>query len=124
MTLARASIGKRASFSSATIESTDRLGVGGIVLVTLDVGLHVFCWHQPHPVAELRELARPIMSRGAGLHADEARRQRFEERQHLATPESLPDNDRLVGVDAVDLKHVLGDIQPDRGNLHLDGSLM
>jgi hypothetical protein len=22
----------------------------------------------------------------------------------------------------VDLKHVLGDIQPDRGNLHLDGS--
>jgi len=102
----------------------DRLGVGGIVLVTLDVGLHVFCWHQPHPVAELRELARPIMSRGAGLHADEARRQRFEERQHLATPESLPDNDRLVGVDAVDLKHVLGDIQPDRGNLHLDGSLM
>ena len=88
---------------------TDRLGVGGIVLVALDVGLHVFCWHQPHPVAELRELARPIMSRGAGLHADEARRQRFEERQHLATPESLPDNGRLVGVDAVDLKHVLGD---------------
>ena len=73
-------------------------------------------------VAELRELARPIMSRGAGLHADEARRQCFEERQHLATPESLPDNGRLVGVDAVDLKHVLGDIQPDRGNLHLHGS--
>jgi hypothetical protein len=23
----------------------------------------------------------------------------------------------------VDLKHVLGDIQPDRGNLHVDGSL-
>jgi len=22
----------------------------------------------------------------------------------------------------VDLKHVLGDIQPDRGNLHVDGS--
>ena len=44
--------------------------------------------------------------------------------ERLATPESLPDNDRLVGVDAVDLKHVLGDIQPGRGNLHLDGSLM
>jgi hypothetical protein len=28
----------------------------------------------------------------------------------------------LVSVGAVDLKHVLGDIQPDRGNLHLDGS--
>jgi hypothetical protein len=48
----------------------------------------------------------------------------FEERQHLATPESLPDNDHLVGVDAVDLKHVLGDIQPNRGNLHLTAPLM
>ena len=25
-------------------------------------------------------------------------------------------------IDAVDLEHVLGDIQTDRGNLHLDGS--
>src|SRR6202035_4171272 len=31
-------------------------------------------------------------------------------------------NHLLLGVDAVDLKHVLGDIQTDRGNLHLDGS--
>jgi hypothetical protein len=30
----------------------------------------------------------------------------------------------LVGVNAVDLEHVLGDIQTDRGNLHVDGSLM
>src|ERR1700674_331039 len=62
------------------------------------------------------------MSRGAGLHADEARWQRFEERQHLAAPELLPNDDLLVGVDPVDLEHVLGDIQTDRGNLHLDGS--
>jgi hypothetical protein len=27
-------------------------------------------------------------------------------------------------VDAVNLKHVLGDIQPDRGDLHVEGSLM
>ncbi|HZM10698.1 MAG TPA: hypothetical protein VFC15_10855, partial [Candidatus Limnocylindrales bacterium] len=27
-----------------------------------------------------------------------------------------------LGVDAMDLKNVLGDIQTDRGNLHLDGS--
>ena len=29
-----------------------------------------------------------------------------------------------VPIDAVDLEHVLGDIQTNRGNLHLDGSLM
>src|ERR1700688_1019869 len=62
------------------------------------------------------------MSRGAGLHADETRRQRFEERQHLAAPELFPNDDLLAVVDPVNLKHVLGDIQTDRGNLHLDGS--
>ena len=62
------------------------------------------------------------MGRGAGLHADKARRQCFEERQHLATAQSLSDDDLLGCVDAVNLKHVLGDIQTDRGNLHLDGS--
>src|ERR1700731_5293501 len=62
------------------------------------------------------------MGRGAGLHADKARWQTFEERQHLATPELLPNDDLLDRVDPMDLKHVLGDIQADRGNLHVDGS--
>jgi hypothetical protein len=30
----------------------------------------------------------------------------------------------LGRIDAVHLEHVLGDIQTDRGNLHVDGSLM
>jgi hypothetical protein len=41
---------------------------------------------------------------------------------HLAAPQLLPHNHHLLGVDAMDLKNVLGDIQTDRGNLHLDGS--
>jgi len=37
----------------------------------------------------------------------------------------LPPNDDLLGrVDSVNLKHVLCDIQTDRGDLHVDGSLM
>jgi len=36
----------------------------------------------------------------------------------------LPDHDLLGRIDAVHLKHVLGDIQTYRGNLHVDGSLM
>jgi hypothetical protein len=64
------------------------------------------------------------MGRGANLHADKARRQRFEERQHLAAPELLPNEDLLAGVDPMNLEHVLGDIQTDRCNLHVDGSLM
>jgi hypothetical protein len=40
-----------------------------------------------------------------------------------AAPKLLPDDDPLVRIDAVDLEHVLRDIQTDRGNLHVDGSL-
>src|SRR5215468_10448163 len=38
----------------------DRLGVSRIVLVALDVGLHVLRWHQPQPVAKLREFTCPV----------------------------------------------------------------
>jgi len=60
--------------------------------------------------------------RGAGLHADEAGRQCFEECQHLAAPELLQNDDFLGRIDPVNLKYVFGDIQTDLGNLHLDGS--
>src|SRR5207344_206402 len=102
----------------------DRLSVGRIVLVALDVGLHVLRRHQPHPVAKFREFTRPIMSRGAGFHADKASRQRLEELQHLAAPQLLTNDDLFSRVDAMDLQHVLGDIQTDRGNLHVDSSLI
>ena len=64
------------------------------------------------------------MGRGAGLHADEARRQRLEELQHLAAPKLLPNDDLLGRVNPMNLEHVLGDIQTDRGDLHVDDSLM
>ena len=39
-------------------------------------------------------------------------------------PQLLADNDVVVTIDAVNLQNVLGDIQPNRGNFHVDGSLM
>ena len=36
----------------------------------------------------------------------------------------LTDNDLLVAIYAVNLEYVLGDTQTNRGNLHVDGSLM
>src|SRR5512140_1791946 len=61
----------------------DSLGIGGIVLVALDVGLYILRRHQPNLMPELRQLTRPMMRRGTGFHADEARRQSFEELYHL-----------------------------------------
>src|SRR5215471_13753907 len=88
------------------------------------ISLHVFRWHQANLVAEPRQLTRPIMRRGTGLHADQAGRQRCKKLHHLSTPKLLPDDHLLGRVNAVNLEHVLRDIQTDRGNLHVDGSLM
>jgi hypothetical protein len=64
------------------------------------------------------------MGGGARFHADKARRQRLEELQHLAALKLLPNDDLLGRVDSVNLEHVLGDIQTDGGNLHVNRSLM
>jgi hypothetical protein len=102
----------------------DRLGVGSIVLVALDVGFYVPGRHQPDLVPKLGQLPGPMVRRGARFHAHQAWWQRFEERHHLAASQLLSDDHLLAGIDAVNLKHVLGKIQTDRANLHVDGPLM
>src|SRR5262245_1742953 len=101
----------------------DRLGVSCVVLIALEIGLHVLRRHQTNLVSELGQLASPIVGCGTGLHPDQAWRQRCEERDHLAAPQLLSDNDLLSCIDAMNLEYLLGDIQTDRGNLHVDGSL-
>src|SRR5207248_5693989 len=54
----------------------------------------------------------------------QARRQLGEGGEHLAAPQLLLQHHLALGTDAVRLKHVLGEIQTDRANLHVDGSLM
>jgi len=74
-------------------------------------------------MAKLLELASPLVRRGTRLHADEARRQLAEKLDHLTAPELLLQH-RLVGsIDAVHLEDVLGEINSDRANLHVDGPL-
>src|SRR4051812_6642766 len=62
----------------------DRLRITGISLAPLHVGLDVGRRHQAHLVAETDQLSRPMMARGARLHADETRRELAEERDHLS----------------------------------------
>ncbi len=61
---------------------------------------------------------------GAGLQSHKARRQFLKEFYDLTTPKLLADDDLLLHVNAVNLENMFGDIQTDRGNLHVDGSLM
>ena len=64
------------------------------------------------------------MGAAAGFHPDRHGANASEELQHLAPSEPFPDDDLFGRVDPVDLEHVLGDIQADRRNLHVEGSLM
>src|SRR4249920_2696634 len=91
----------------------DRLGISGIVLMPLHVGLHISRRHQANCVAQRLEFTRPMMRRGAGLHADQARWQLLEKGQDVATLQ-LPPNDHLPNsINAVDLKDRLRDIETD-----------
>lgn len=96
---------------------TDRLGVGGIRLAPLDERLDLGRRVQPHLVTECRDLARLVTRAAAGLKGDQTHRLLLEKPQHLGAVELSIDDWRTLGVSAVDLKNLLGQIQPDGGNL-------
>src|ERR1035437_7197437 len=95
------------------------LCVSRVILLPLDVGLHIGRRHQPHGVTQCLEFARPMVRRGAGLYANQARRQLLEERQDIATLQLAADDHLAGGINAVNLKDRLGDIETDcRNRLH------
>jgi hypothetical protein len=64
-----------------------------------------------------------MMRRGASLNADQTWWQLLEERQNRATLQLAADGHLASGINAVDLKDRLGDVQTDcRDRLH--GSLL
>src|SRR4029434_3544369 len=62
------------------------------------------------------QLARPVMRRSTGLDPDQARRQLLEERQNVAPPQLTADNHLTLRINAMDLKHRLGDVETDSRN--------
>jgi hypothetical protein len=95
----------------------DRLGIGGVVLVGLDMRLHVLRRHEPDRVAQLAQLAGPMVGAGAGLHPDQARRQVGEEREQLVPGQLLAQHRPAMRIGAVHLEPALGQIEPDGCNL-------
>ena len=91
----------------------DRLCVGSIVFLPLDVGLHVGRRHQPHGMADCLELARPMMRRCAGFNANDARWQLLKKRQYIPALDLAANKHVPRGVDAVDLKYPLCYVETD-----------
>jgi len=55
----------------------------------------------------------PVMRPGAGLHANQTAGAAFEKGEKLVPLELAPQYGLAVGVDAMDLNNVLGQIDPD-----------
>jgi hypothetical protein len=78
----------------------------------------------------LADLSRRIVLLGGLLGAPSRARRRHMSQgsgaapgRHLGARQPFPQHRPALLVDAVHLEHALGDVQPERGNLHVDVSL-
>ncbi|MOA04528.1 hypothetical protein D3C78_1240870 [compost metagenome] len=101
----------------------NRLRVIGVVLATFDVGFDELRRDQPHFVAQRSQLTRPVVRATAGLHGNQARLELAEEVEHLRALELFAADRLLMAVDAVNLEHLLCQIDADSLKFHGDSLL-
>src|SRR5262245_24359581 len=94
----------------------DRFRIAIVILVTFAIRPLVFRRHQPGVVAKRLKFATEMMRPGAGLHADEARRQVGKPRLHLATRPLLTQRQGSTPILADDVERILADIDADHGD--------
>src|SRR3954451_7231726 len=95
----------------------DRLGIGHVVLLPLDEGLHVRRRDETDRVAELGNLTPPVVGARTRLHGHRTGRERGQERQKLAAAQLLAKDHRARAVSPMELKDVLGEIEADGAHL-------
>jgi hypothetical protein len=91
----------------------DRRRIDRVILAAPDIRLHIRRRDQLHLMAELDQRARPMMRRTARFDSHHAWRQRCEKAQQLPAPNRLGDHQSPSGVNAMHLKDILGDVEPD-----------
>lgn len=100
----------------------DRGGIGSVVLAApacAAIGRHELGGDQAHGVAELAELAGPVVGTGARFHGVDARWQRSDQLEQLgARHRRTQQFGAALLVASMDGKHVLGEIDADGQNGH------
>jgi len=74
-------------------------------------------------MAQLADLACPVMPAGTGFHRDDAGRLRRQEADQLRAGDTLAEQDMSDSIGSMHLEHVFRDVQPDHGSL-LHGRLL
>src|SRR5262249_8553582 len=102
---------------------TDGLCIGGIVLLPLDERLDVGGRDQAHMMAQLRDLTRPVVRTGTGLHRNDAAGLRCWETKKLRASDALAKEHMPGTIRSMHLEYVFRDVQTNRGSL-LHGRLL
>ena len=74
-------------------------------------------------MTEFGDFTRPMMSGSTGFHADQASRNLAKEVDDLLAPQLAGDDGLARTIHAVHLEYVLGEINADGANLHMDDPL-
>ena len=92
-------------------------GIIRIVLLALDVGPHLNWQYRLNFKAKRAALAIPVMRTCASLHRNGTTRNGVPERQQPRPPDLPVENRLAVGCHTENLKHILGQIDPNNANL-------
>jgi hypothetical protein len=94
-----------------------------VVLLPANIRLHIPPRHHSRFMAKLDQLTRPVMRQSAGLEPHNTGGQRSKKLHQLVAPHRFGDHNTPRSINAVNLKDVLGQIEPngrDRRQLNVD----
>ena len=74
-------------------------------------------------MTELGDFTRPMMSGSAGFHTDQASGKLAKEAHNLIAPQLTGDDNLARTIHAMNLEYVLGEINADSVNMHVDDPL-
>jgi hypothetical protein len=96
----------------------NRFGIRFVVLLRLHIGFHLRWWYEPNLIPHTLQEASPVMRRCARLDPDQAGLKFGKEGLDLRTAKFAAENLLSLSINAVSVKNVLRDIQPDCNRLH------
>ena len=96
----------------------ERCRIGGIGLVAVDVGAHIFGRQQLHLNAQPHEVACPVMSRATGFHHHQLDFPVLKPALKLGSREPMGFDDMPVGIGHGQLKHALCQVNRDGSSIH------
>src|SRR4051794_33021347 len=95
----------------------DRLSIRHIILLPFDKGLYVSGWDQPHRVAQLAKLPRPVVRPATSLQRHKTGRLPREKLEHLGPYQALAEHHPAGRIGPVRLEYPLRNIKPYRASL-------